>query len=320
VQIVFSDNSVRSAVLIIKLVFLKINAVKAMEAVSVNDLEAATVKFQQVEINQHEVYSKLSRKAKGNNSEVLKRIAEDELEHYYFWRKYTGKELKPEKSSVLKYDFLSFIFGFTFSIKLMESKEKKAQKEYALISKRIPEAQEYLHEEERHEASLIEIIDEKRLSYLGVIISGLNDAWIELIGELAGFTFAFQDPRLIGFAGLIAGIAQFLSSSASEIQIFLSKRNEETENALKGSLFEGVIYLLTVGLLISPYFALSNYWLALAITISTALIIITFFTYYNSVVRSVSFRSMFPSMIGITVAVGAAAFAIGLIAKMILNL
>jgi VIT1/CCC1 family predicted Fe2+/Mn2+ transporter len=278
------------------------------------------LKLQQGEINQHEVYSRLSRKMKENNRKVLKSISSEELEHYNFWRRHTQKELEPERIYALKYDLLSFIFGFTFSIKLMESNEKKTQKEYELISKQIPEAKKYLHEEEQHETSLIALIDEKRLSYLEAILSGLNDAWMELIGELAGFTFAFQDPRLIGFAGLIAGIAQFLSSSASEIQLFISKRNEETENALKGSLFEGIIYLLTVGFLIFPYFVLSNYWLALVITISTAMIIVTFFTYYSSVVRSLSFRSMFPSMLGITAAVGAAAFAIGVIAKAMLNL
>ena len=167
---------------------------------------------------------------------------------------------------------------------------------------------------------MISIIDEKRLTYLEVILSGLNDAWIELIGELAGFIFAFQDPRLIGFAGLIAGVAQFLSSSASEIQLFLSKRSKETENALRASLLEGVVYLLTVGILVFPYFVLSNYWLALAITISTAMTIVTFFTYYSSVVRSLSFKKMFPSMLGITVAVGVVAFTIGLLAKLLLGL
>ena len=285
-----------------------------------NRLEEAILKFQQEEINQHEVYSRLSRKAKGSNRKVLKSISESELEHYRFWKKHSQKEVKPERAYALKYDLLSFIFGFIFTIKLMEANEKRAQREYEQISQQIPEAEEYIIDEEQHEASLIAIIDEKRLSYLEVILSGLNDAWIELIGELAGFTFAFQDPRLIGFAGLIAGVAQFLSSSASEIQLFLSKRTEETAKALRGSLIEGGVYLLTVGILVLPYFVLSNYWIALVITISTAMTIVTFFTYYSSVVRSLSFKRMFPSILGITVAVGVVAFTIGLIAKLLLGL
>ena len=86
----------------------------------------------------------------------------------------------------------------------------------------------------------------KRLNYLSSIISGLNDALIELAGELAGFTFALQNPALIGFAGIIAGIAQFLSSSASKIELFLTERTVENKEAIKKSAFEGSIYLITV--------------------------------------------------------------------------
>ena len=283
-------------------------------------LETSILQFQQREINQYEVYSRLASKANEPNRQIIENISKEELQHYEFWITFTKKNLTPNRITVLKYQLLSIIFGFMFSIKLMESNEKKAQAEYTLVSRKIPEAREFLLEESKHETSLVEMIDEKRLNYVEVIISGLNDAWIELIGQLAGFTFAFQDPKIVGFAGLIAGIAQFLSSSASEIQLFFSKRNQETRTALRGSLFEGLIYLLTVGLLVVPYFVLANYWHALALTVSTALTIITFFTYYSSVIRSKSLKSMLPIMLGITAGVGAAAFAVGMIAKTILKL
>lgn len=124
-------------------------------------------------------------------------------------------------------------------------------------------------------------------------MSSLNDAWIDLIGELAGFNFAFQDPRIIGFAGLIAGIAQFLSSSASEIQIYLSRKNEKTRTALKASIYEGIVYLITVGLLIFPFFILDNYWTALLITIISVFGVLSFLTYYVSVIKGLSMKSMF---------------------------
>lgn len=214
--------------------------------------------FQQNEINEHKVYHFLSEKTKGKNSAILKKISQDEYRHYLFWKNLTKKDLLPKKSYVYKYILMASIFGLTFAIIKMEQKESRAQKAYARISTKIPAAKIHVEEENRHEKSLIEMLDEKRLNYIGSIISGLNDAWIELVGELAGFTFAFQDPRIIGFAGLIAGIAQFLSSSASEIQLYLSRKNAETRNALKASVFEGVAYLITVGFLISPYFILDN--------------------------------------------------------------
>jgi hypothetical protein len=53
------------------------------------------------------------------------------------------------------------------------------------------------------------MIDEKRLDYISLMIQGLNDALIELFGELAGFIFALKNPTLIGFAGLISGLLTF---------------------------------------------------------------------------------------------------------------
>ena len=187
------------------------------------------------------------------------------------------------------------------------------------MSTKIPEAKVHIQEEVKHEKALIGLLDEKRLAYLGSIVSGLNDAWIELVGELAGFAFAFQDPKLIGFAGLIAGIAQFLSSSASEIQMYLSKKNEETRNALKASVFEGVVYLVTVGFLIFPFFVLGDFWVAFFVSAVGAFFILSVLTFYVSVIKDLSVRSMFPIMVGIMVGVGFLAFVIGLVAKIIIG-
>jgi len=49
-------------------------------------------------------------------------------------------------------------------------------------------------------------------------------------------------------------------------------------------------------------------------------VIIIFFTFYVSVVKSLSLRKMFSTMIFITLGVGAISFLIGWIAKVVLNL
>ena len=68
------------------------------------------------------------------------------------------------------------------------------------------------------------MIQEERLEYVGSIVLGLNDALVELTGALAGYTFAFQNTRLIALTGLITGIAASLSMASSE---FLAHRAEE---------------------------------------------------------------------------------------------
>ena len=59
-------------------------------------------------------------------------LASEEENHAKIWEKYTGLKLKPSKWKIFKYSFLARVFGFTFAIKLMESGEENAQKEYDL--------------------------------------------------------------------------------------------------------------------------------------------------------------------------------------------
>jgi len=284
------------------------------------DLKRTILEFQRKEITEHEVYKKLAEKSRGKNAEVLKRISDDELRHYNDWKKYTQKEIHADRLSVLKYLILSKIFGLTFVMKIMEGGEEKAQEAYKRISSELLEITQRIQDEHRHENLLIDMIDERRLDYISSMVQGLNDGLIELAGELAGFTFALQNPRLIGFAGLIAGVAQFLSSSASEIEIYLSQKTEKNKRALKSSFQEGIVYMFTVLLLIIPYFISTSYYESLLVTVVSAFLIILFFTYYVSVVKSLSLRRMFFTIVTVTLGVGGVAFLIGWIAKTVLNL
>ena len=90
---------------------------------------------QRNEITEHFIYERLARSVKeSNNREVLKRISNDELRHYNFWREYTHRDLKPDKLKIWKYFLISKIFGITFGIKLMERGEERAKTIYEKIS------------------------------------------------------------------------------------------------------------------------------------------------------------------------------------------
>jgi len=285
-----------------------------------SSLKDKLVKIQEKEITEYNVYRRVSESTKGQNSKILKQISEDELRHYNEWKEYTHTEVNPDRLVVLKYLIISKIFGIMFMMKLLEGNEEKAQTNYSKIAKELPEANKILADEVKHEKLLIEMIDEKRLNYLSSIISGLNDALIELAGELAGFTFALQNTSLIGFAGLIAGIAQFLSSSASEIELFLTERNVENKEAIKKSVFEGSIYLVTVFFLIIPFFFTPNAFLAMGISAFNSFLIIIFFTYYVSIVKELSLKKMFSITVLVTLGIGTLSFIIGWIVKTVLNL
>jgi VIT1/CCC1 family predicted Fe2+/Mn2+ transporter len=266
--------------------------------------------FQQTEITEHHIYKRLARRVKSpENAKILEQIAEDELRHYNGWKKYTNQDIQPRWFFVWFYYLISVVFGFTFGIKLMESGEENAQKNYAGISNAIPEAAKFQHEEDVHEEQLINMLDEERLRYAGSIVLGLNDALVELTGALAGLTLALQDVKLIALSGLITGIAASMSMAASE---YLSTRSEETsKQPVRAAIYTGIAYIITVALLVLPYLLFENYILDLIITLSIAVVIIAVFNYYISVAKGESFRARFTEMAVLSLSVAAFSFVIG---------
>jgi len=201
------------------------------------------------------------------------------------------------------------IFGFTFGIKLMERGEEKAQENYAKLKGKIPNIEQWIHEEEVHEQKLLAMLDEERLRYAGSVVLGLNDALVELTGALAGLTLALQNVKLIALSGLITGIAASLSMAASE---YLSTRSEKTDkHPVRAAVYTGIAYIITVTLLVLPYLLIQNYIIDLVITLIVAVIIIAVFNYYISVAKDEPFRARFLEMAGLSLGVATFSFIIG---------
>jgi VIT1/CCC1 family predicted Fe2+/Mn2+ transporter len=274
---------------------------------------------QQNEITEYHIYSKLARVISDKkNAAVLQGIAEDERRHHDFWKEYTRREVSAKKWKIFFFYWVSRIFGITFGIKLMERGEEQAQIDYTRITEEIPEARQIVDDEHAHEQELIGMIEEERLSYVGSVVLGLNDALVELTGALAGFTFALQNTRLIALAGLITGIAASFSMAASE---YLSTKSEgEAERAVNSSIYTGVAYIVTVFLLILPYLVIANYFICLALTLGIAMLIIFVFNFYISIAKDYSFRRRFFEMAALSLGVAALSFAIGFLIRKTLGI
>jgi VIT1/CCC1 family predicted Fe2+/Mn2+ transporter len=274
--------------------------------------------FQRNEITEHLIYLRLASLEKDSrNREVLREIAGDELRHYGLWRRFTGCEVPPNLWKVFFYVLIARIFGVTFAIKLMEEGEEGAEKVYDQTVPSIPEAKTIRDDENKHEKELITMIDEERLRYIGSMVLGLNDALVELTGTLAGLTFALQNTKLVGVAGLITGIAASLSMAASE---YLSTKTEvEEKNPLRASLYTGMTYILAVTILIFPFLLLTNPFLSLGMSFLGAVLLIYLFTFYFSVVRGVSFKKRFFEMLFISMGVAGLSFLIGLLVRYFLG-
>ena len=272
--------------------------------------------LQRMEATEAEVYRRLAKMQHNPvNKAILEGIALEEERHEVFISKMTGQVVTPNKFQIIKQILLARIFGFTFSVMMMEATENDVASEYRELG-----LNEIAEEEDVHEENMISMLDEERLRYSGSIVLGMSDALIELTGALAGLTFALKDLDLVALAGLITGIAAAFSMGASE---YLSSRAEKREvSAIRSAFFTWISYLITVMLLVSPYliidptgpgaFGLDTHVLALVGTFIIGLIIVAVFNFYTSVVEKVSFTSRFMEMVGILGGVSLISYAIGI--------
>lgn len=271
------------------------------------------IKDQQDEINAHHIYALVADFIKDeHNSEIIRRISKDELKHYRRIKEITKAEIKPQKGKIRFFAFLIRVFGITFGIKLLEKDESNAIADYTKIGENIGFMNEIIEDEQRHENELIGMLDEERLNYMGSIVLGLNDALVELTGALAGFTFAFQNTRLIALTGLITGISASFSMAASE---YLATRHEGGENAFKSSIYTGMAYIFTVIFLVLPFLIIKNPFTSLGVTIGVAVLIIFLFNYYVSIAKGYNFRKRFFEMAFISIGVAGVSFLIGVLVK-----
>ena len=270
--------------------------------------------FQRNEITECHIYRQLAETAANPaNRAVLLQIANDELRHYNQWKTATQTDVEPCRFTVWKYVTITRLLGLTFGVKLMEAGEENAKKQYGRYEAVFAPARQIADEENDHEKSLIDMLDEEHLQYTGSIVLGLNDALVELTGALAGLTFALQNTKLIALTGAITGIAAAFSMAASE---YLSTKSEKTEkHPVRASIYTGTAYIITVLLLIAPYLLFKNYFVCLGITLGLGIGIIAAFNYYVSIAKDLPFRKRFLEMAGLSLGVATISFLVGVLLR-----
>ena len=215
------------------------------------DRRAHLLKLQRMEATEAEVYRRLARMQKDPvNRSILEGISLEEERHEAVIENMTGEKVRADRGKVRRQIMLARLFGFTFSVKMMEATEKDVAAEYRELG-----LDDIAEEEEAHEENMIGMLDEERLRYSGSVVLGMSDALVELTGALAGLTFALQSLNLVALAGLVTGIAAAFSMGASE---YLSSTAEKkSESAVRAAFFTWISYLITVLLLVSPYLLLT---------------------------------------------------------------
>ena len=269
-----------------------------------------------------EIYRRIaSTLASPGDRDVLLRIAGEEMGDYNLWKKYTGRDVPPDRFKIYVLSQLLRVLGYTFTLKFLESRHTQGISIDAIRA--IPGSNAILSLDEEHKdqiTALTDRLDEKRFHYIGSMVLGLNDAIVEFVGMLAGLTFALQNNSLIIITGLVAGISASLSMASSE---YFSRKSEEAPvkrlSPHSAAFYTGISYLLTAALLLLPFITLKTPYVAMLFTMVTAIVVIFGFTFYLSVARGFDFKKRFLEMALISLGVAVLSFIIGLGVRLVLH-
>lgn len=273
------------------------------------------LKQQKNEINDYTIYTLLSLKDKNeNNKAIFTKIANEEKSHYDFWKKITNKDVKASRFIVLFYTFLAQLFGTSFALKFLESREDDAIAFYQKVALEYPEAHNIYEQEKYHEVELIDMLEDKKLLYAGAIVLGMNDALVELTGTLSGIAFAFDKALVVGVTGMIMGIAASLSMAGSAY-LEANENEDKIITPLMYSLYTGISYILTTLLLVLPFFVFNSMYVSLSMMFLAAFITIIAYNFYVSVAKNQSFLKRSAQMLVITFGVAVISFFIGYFVK-----
>ncbi|WP_121626406.1 VIT1/CCC1 transporter family protein [Poseidonibacter antarcticus] len=270
---------------------------------------------QQNEINDYTIYMTLaSYQDDQNNKIVFEKIAKEEKVHYNFWLKITEQEIQAQKLVVWWFILLVKVLGTSFALKSLEKREEGAEEFYKELFEIYPESREIYKQESEHELELIEMLKDKKLVYAGAIVLGMNDALVELTGTLSGIALAFDKSIVVGFTGLIMGIAASLSMAGSAY--FEAKENpSQIIKPIIYSLYTGVSYILTTAILVAPFFIFETMAYSLIMMFICAFLAIISYNFYISVAKDLNFTTRVLQMSMITFGVAIISFLIGYIVK-----
>jgi len=274
------------------------------------------LKYQRNEITEHVLYAALAKRVKGKNSEVLKKISADELRHYHYFKKVTGRDVRPDRLKIILYRFISRIFGLTFTIKMMDNGEVQAGHNYEDIEERLPGIKKIIQDEVRHEQALMGQIEEEALKHMGSMVLAINNSIQEITGIVVGLTFALANSLLVGKTAVISGLAATLAMVASE---YLSQKAEceDSSSPKKAALYTGMIYIFVVVSIVTPYFVFENPYAALGVAICAVVLIVTAFTFFMSVVKNLNYKKALFEVSSITAGVVALSLVIGMAIRLI---
>jgi VIT1/CCC1 family predicted Fe2+/Mn2+ transporter len=270
------------------------------------------------EWSDYTLYDRLSRTVASDSpfAEVLKQLSSTEHGHYEFWRKYVPNE-EPKLAKLKMYWilFLRRFFGLTFATRYLDRHEEKVVTEYQGLAGLIPESDKaafdaMVADEREHEKAFALKAESSAVRYIAFVVLGLADALVEISGIHAGWLGLFEKTEIAGLAGIIAGGA---ASMAMASAAFAQAKQGFQGSARLSAVYTGVSYFITAIILATPYFLTPNMIVALASSLTLAVIILAITTWYSVVIQEKHFFRDFVEILAILFATTIIVFALGAI-------
>jgi vacuolar iron transporter family protein len=271
------------------------------------------------EYTDYSTYLALSRREKNPAyKKALEELAQQEQDHYEFWKKYAPETtVSTHRLSLYFVLLLRLVLGLTFTMKFLERHEDAVISRYQQVAGSIPSEDRsrfdaMVNDEEHHESYLMGEVKEGRVKYMSFIVLGLADAVVEISGIHAGSLGIFDKTELAGVAGIVAG----MSASIAMASAAYAQAKQGFEGSAKWSaIYTGVSYMLTAILLALPYFLTRSMTLALGTSLIVGVILVAMMTYYDTVISNRHFKRQFLEIAGIILAASLALYIVGYIIR-----
>lgn len=271
------------------------------------------------ELTDSTVYRRLSHLGIERNQDyrrILAQLADTEYGHYVFWKRYVPKtEIRASKMRVYITLLVRILLGTTFASRFLERNEGAVIKRYKAAEPLIPPADRadfdrMLNDEISHERQFEQKIEGGAIRYISFVVLGLADAVVEIAGIHAGSLGIYHSTRISGLAGVIAGAAASIAmASAAYAQ---AKQGFQGSARLSAG-YTGISYFATALILASPYFVTEEMALALGVSLTFAVGLIAFISFYSSVISEKPFTRDFLEMTGIMFGATVALYVFGII-------
>lgn len=157
----------------------------------------------------------------------------------------------------------------------------------------------------------------KKHKYAPAIVLGMHDAIVSLSGLIAGLTLALADRKTIILSAIIASVAAGLSMGAS---CYLAEKTNNNPYAIRAGITTSAAYMGTCVFLIMPFFWFTNTYTALVFSFLMAVAVIIICNLCIRHTHKHSFWRHTIEMLIICTAVSIVAFAVGEVAKNLINI